>query len=96
MRLREFLNEGDKSIQDYSHYTDSQLLRESILEEYYAANVYSVMSKYAKDPRVKKVLLHVAEEEKHHVGEFEYILGLLDEEHIPAKEEGEQEAIEEV
>ena len=95
MRFKQYMNEN-KSVQDYSHYTDAQLLREAILEEYYASNVYSVMATYAKDNRVKKILKHVSNEEKEHIGEFEHLLEMLDPDHEKNVESGEEEAEEEL
>lgn len=60
--------------------SDSQLLRVGILAELDAVNLYEQMATVAKDPKIKKVLLDVAKEEKTHVGEFLALLNLIDKE----------------
>jgi rubrerythrin len=60
--------------------SDSQLLRVGILAELDAVNLYEQMASVAKDPKIKKVLLDVAKEEKTHVGEFLALLNIIDKE----------------
>jgi len=91
MRLKQFLNEND-----YSEYTDVEMLREAIKEEWYAANLYSKMAQKAKNLNVKKILQHVSDEEEHHIGEFEHLLKQLDKDYESNRSEGEQEAMEEI
>jgi len=91
MRLRNFLNENN-----YSEYTDVEMLREAIKEEWYASNLYSKMAQKAKNPDVKKILLHVSDEEEHHIGEFEHLLKQLDKDYESNRLDGEQEAKEEI
>lgn len=91
MRLRKFLNENN-----YDEYTDVEMLREAIKEEWYASNLYSKMAQKARDPDVKKIFLHVSDEEEHHVGEFEHLLKKLDKDYESNRTDGEQEAKEEI
>ncbi len=71
--------------------SDKELLREAILAEYDASNLYHQMAKKAQSQDVKRVLLHVANEEKEHIGEFEALLEKLDPDHEKHEEEGEKE-----
>jgi len=68
-----------------------QMLRLAIVAETDAVNLYESMASNTKDPRLKKLFLDVAREEKVHFGEFEEVLELLDSEHEEAEEEGEEE-----
>lgn len=85
-------NETDASVSSIKFYTsDREMLREAIIAEYDATNLYEQMAIRASNPEVKRVMRHVAQEEKVHVGEFEAVLEKLDPEHEPSKEEGEEE-----
>ncbi len=70
---------------------DMEILRAAIIAEYDAINLYEQMSEAAVDKDVKQVLLNVANEEKEHIGEFEYLLEKLDIEHEPHEDKGEEE-----
>lgn len=89
MRLKEFLNEINYN--DYSTYTDQELLRDAIYEEYRAANIYSKMARHTRNRDVRRVLLDVANEEKTHVEEFKILLEQLDNEVNSSRKEAEQE-----
>jgi rubrerythrin len=54
------------------------------------------MAQKARDPDVKKIFLHVSDEEEHHVGEFEHLLKKLDKDYESNRTDGEQEAKEEI
>jgi rubrerythrin len=71
--------------------TDRQALRAVIIAESDAINLYEQMSATAKDPVVKKMLLEIAKEEKHHIGEALELLLRLDPEQGPANQEGKEE-----
>lgn len=75
---------------------DKQALRLSIIAEQDAVNLYRFIASKTKNKDVKKVMLHVAQEEKVHVGEFETVLKKLDPEYEPSVKEGEKEANEEI
>ena len=70
---------------------DAMLLRQSIKEELDAINDYSKRALKATNEAVKNLFLEVAREEKVHFGEFEEMLEVVDPEHEPAEEEGEEE-----
>ena len=87
MKFKQWLNEQS----DYDSLTDEEMLREAIYEEYRAANIYEKLARKAQSQEVKRVLLHVAKEEKAHIGEFNALLEKLDPEHEEMEEEGEEE-----
>ena len=70
---------------------EKQLLRLAIIAETDAVNLYESMATHTENPLLKKLFLDVAREEKVHFGEFEEALELIDLEHEPAEEEGEEE-----
>ena len=70
---------------------DIQMLRLAIIAELDASNLYEQMAEYAYDADVATVLLEIANEEKTHIGEFEYLLDALDEDHEEYEEQGEEE-----
>lgn len=71
--------------------SDQAILRQAIIAEYDAVNLYEQMARSAKSPRVRNLLLDVAKEEKVHIGEFEGMLDELDKEHRPNVEDGKKE-----
>lgn len=75
---------------------DKQALRLSIIAEQDAVNLYRFIASKTQNLDVRKVMNHVAQEEKVHVGEFETVLKKLDPEYEPSVEEGEKEANEEM
>ena len=88
------LNEGTfDTIQHYT--TDAEMIRESIVEEFNAINKYKAMAERAQNPDVRKVLEHVIQEEKAHIGEFQAILKKLDKGQIKGLKDGEEEVEEE-
>lgn len=70
---------------------DKEILRTSIIAELDAINLYEQMANLARDDNIKKVLLDIAREEKTHVGEFQAMLLLKDEEQVKELEEGREE-----
>ena len=58
--------------------TDIEILRAAIIAEYEAINLYEHMAEICSNQKVKEVLLDVANEEKIHIGEFKYLLEILD------------------
>lgn len=70
---------------------DKQILRLGTIAELDAISLYEQLASYAKDPKVKKVMLAVAKEEKEHVGEFQTLLFGLDPEQVEEFEEGKKE-----
>lgn len=71
---------------------DMAILRLGIVAEYDAVNLYEKLAGLASDENIKKVMLHVANEEKEHVGEFEFLLEHIDPEHDEYEDKGEDEA----
>ena len=71
---------------------DKQILRLAIIAEFDAANLYENMAEQTNDPDVKALLRDIANEEKTHIGEFEYLLGIIDEDHEQFVDDGEEEA----
>jgi len=70
---------------------DLQILRLSMIAELDAVNLYLRFAALAADPNVAKVMVHVAKEEKVHVGEFEALMEHLDPEFDKLEDEGEKE-----
>jgi len=75
---------------------DQEILRLAIIAEFDAVNLYEQMAFYAKDKRVKQILLDIAMEEKTHIGEFQAILKGFDAEFVVELERGEKEAYDKV
>ena len=71
---------------------DLRALRLAIMAEYEAINLYERMADTVRNPKIKKMLLDVANEEKVHIGEFEHLLELLDKDHESHEDKGEEEA----
>jgi rubrerythrin len=70
---------------------DKEILRQSIIAEHDAINLYEQMAAKSKNPKLRGVLLDVAKEEKTHTGEFQALLEKLDTEHAKELEEGAEE-----
>jgi len=70
---------------------EMEILRAAIIAEYDAINLYEQMAEISSNPKVKKVLLDVANEEKQHIGEFKSLLEMIDPEHEKFEKKGEEE-----
>lgn len=70
---------------------DREILRTAIIAELDAINLYEQMAALAKDVNIKKVLMDIAGEEKTHVGEFQAMLLMKDEEQVKELEAGRKE-----
>jgi rubrerythrin len=57
---------------------DAEILRTAIIAELDAINLYEQMAGITQNRNIKKLLLHVAKEEKTHVGEFQAFLLMED------------------
>jgi hypothetical protein len=68
-----------------------QMLRLSISAELDAANLYETFAELTDNMDIRKVMLEVANEEKAHVGEFEFLLEHIDVDHEKNEDEGEDE-----
>lgn len=71
---------------------DMAILRLGIIAEYDAANLYERLADLASDKHIKEIMLDVANEEKQHVGEFEFLLEKIDPDHDKFEDKGEEEA----
>ena len=78
-------------IKDDAKSSDEIILRQAISAELDAINLYEQMAASTSNPKVKGILLDIAQEEKVHIGEFQHLLEELDEEHGPSLEEGADE-----
>jgi len=71
-------------------------VRLSIAAEHEAVQLYTQIAESSDDPIVKKVMLHVANEERVHAGEFLRLLKYLDPEEEKHYQEGYKEVEEEM
>jgi rubrerythrin len=71
---------------------DIQMLRLGIIAEYDAANLYELMAGLVSTPELSKLFLEIANEEKVHIGEFEFALEHMDPHHEKSEDKGEEEA----
>jgi len=70
---------------------DKEILRAAIIAELDAVNLYEQMAALAGDANIKRVLLDIAREEKTHVGAFQALLLMNDEEQQKELAEGKKE-----
>lgn len=71
---------------------DKQIARISMMAELDATNLYEKLALQATNKDLKEILQDIANEEKVHAGEFEYMLEQLDPEWEDMEDEGEEEA----
>ena len=69
---------------------DKEILRLGIIAELDAINLYEQMASMTEDKLIKDVLMDIAGEEKTHVGEFQALLLMKDEEQVKEPEEGKE------
>jgi rubrerythrin len=70
---------------------DKEILRAGIIAELDAINLYEQMAAMTKNENIKHILLDIAKEEKTHVGEFQALLLINDEEQKKELDEGKKE-----
>jgi rubrerythrin len=70
---------------------DREILRAGIIAELDAINFYEQMAALTENGDIRKVLLDIAKEEKTHMGEFQALLLMQDEEQKEELKEGEEE-----
>jgi len=75
---------------------DKAILRLSIVAELDAVSLYQRFADIASSDDIRDVMIHVADEEKVHVGEFQSLLEDIDENYEDKLEEGEEEVEEEL
>lgn len=74
-----------------SHEELAQAIRADIAGEWEAIIGYEAHAMATNDERAKKILYHISEEEKHHVGELQELLAILNPQEGQALEAGKQE-----
>lgn len=70
---------------------DREILRAGMIAELDAINFYEQMAALTENENIRKVLLDIAKEEKTHMGEFQTLLLMEDEEQKKELKEGEEE-----
>ena len=70
---------------------DREILRVGMIAELDAVSLYEQLAAAATSPKIKKVFLDIAKEEKTHVGEFETLLLMLDREQVKENQKGKKE-----
>jgi rubrerythrin len=70
---------------------DREILRAGMIAELDAINFYEQMAALTENENIRKVLLDIAKEEKTHMGEFQALLLMEDEEQKEELKEGEKE-----
>lgn len=88
-----FIKLGEITAMSKNPRKDMAILRLAVVAEYDAASLYEQMAQQVSAPEIKKVLLEVANEEKAHIGEFEFLLEKIDPDHEKRENEGESEAM---
>jgi rubrerythrin len=70
---------------------DKEILRAAMIAELDAINLYEQLADMTQNKNIRKLLLDVAREEKTHVGEFQTLLLMEDEQQEKELEEGKKE-----
>jgi rubrerythrin len=70
---------------------NKEILRAAIIAELDAVNLYEQMAALTEDKHIKTILLDIAKEEKTHVGEFQALLLMNDEQQEKELAEGKKE-----
>ena len=70
---------------------NKEILRAAIIAEFDAINLYEQMAALTEDKHLKTILLDIAKEEKTHVGEFQTLPLINDEQHEKELAEGKKE-----
>ncbi len=70
---------------------NKEILRAAIIAEFDAINLYEQMAALTDDKHLKTILLDIAKEEKTHVGEFQALLLINDEQQENELAEGKKE-----
>lgn len=72
----------------------ARAIRLSISAEHDAVHLYELIADSTDNVEVKKIMQDIADEEKVHVGEFEELLNMIDEDNEDLVEDGRDEAAE--
>lgn len=70
---------------------DKEILRAAIIAEFDAVNLYEQMAALTDNKHLKTILLDIAKEEKTHVGEFQALLLMNDNQQEKELAEGKKE-----
>jgi rubrerythrin len=70
---------------------NKEILRAAIIAELDAVNLYEQMAALTENKHIKTILLDIAKEEKTHVGEFQALLLMNDEQQEKELAEGKKE-----
>ena len=70
---------------------NKEILRAAIIAEFDAINLYEQMAALTDDKHLKTILLDIAKEEKTHVGEFQALLLMSDNQQEKELAEGKKE-----
>ena len=70
---------------------NKEILRAAIIAELDAVNLYEQMAALTENKHIKTILLDIAKEEKTHVGEFQTLLLMNDEQQEKELAEGKKE-----
>lgn len=79
-------------VKDSAIISDSAILRQAIIAEQDAVNLYEQMARSTSNKKLKEMLLDISQEEKVHIGEFTALLEQIDKEEIPSMKSGKKEA----
>ena len=71
-------------------------LRLSLCAEEEATHLYDTIAEYVDDEKIKKIMKDVANEEQVHIGEFQKLLDVYEEDEVEKIEEGKEEATEKI
>ena len=83
--------EAALGVKDDAKSSDKIILRQAIIAELDAINLYEQFAASTDNEHIKEVMLSVAKEEKIHVGEFETLLKEVDSEEEVSLDDGEDE-----
>lgn len=90
--LELFIQMGEISNMKAGTRKDMSILRLAIIAEFDAASLYERMAEETTNANIKKLVLEIANEEKIHIGELEFLLEHIDPDHEENEDKGEEEA----
>jgi rubrerythrin len=89
--IEKYAEMAERAVGEGVQTTDATILRQSIIAESDAVNLYEQFARSTSNEKLKKVLLSVAREEKVHSAEFEKLLSEIDNDFDDTIEEGSKE-----
>lgn len=81
----------DVQAKDFNLEDTKRAIRQAIISEYDAVNIYTKIADSIEEEQIKKVLLNIAKEENVHIGELQKILLDIAPEELDAYEAGKTE-----